>query len=59
MKIFSPLFRQREPERHHIEVQEMLEQWEKEKAETEWEPKEMLLEMRQKAATLQAQPLEE
>lgn len=48
-----------EPERHYVEVQKMLEQWEKEKAETEWEPEKVLLEMKQKVATLQAQPVEE
>ncbi|XP_077643163.1 centrosome-associated protein CEP250 isoform X3 [Lonchura striata] len=48
-----------EHERHHAEMQEMLEQWEKEKAEREQEHKKVLFEMRQKVATLLAQQEEE
>nr|XP_041576234.1 centrosome-associated protein CEP250 isoform X4 [Taeniopygia guttata] len=48
-----------ERERHHAEMQETLEQWEKEKAEREQEHKKVLFEMRQKVATLLAQQEEE
>ncbi|XP_056363140.1 centrosome-associated protein CEP250-like [Oenanthe melanoleuca] len=48
-----------ERERHHAEMQETLEQWEKEKAEREQEHQKVLSEMRQKVATLQAQKEEE
>ncbi|XP_068064370.1 centrosome-associated protein CEP250-like [Anomalospiza imberbis] len=44
-----------ERERHRAEMQETLEQWEKEKAEREQEHKKVLFEMRQKDATLLAQ----
>lgn len=44
-----------ERERHRAEMQETLEQWEKEKAEREQEHQKVLLEMRQKVATLLAQ----
>ncbi|XP_053814669.1 centrosome-associated protein CEP250 [Vidua chalybeata] len=44
---------------HHAEMQEMLEQWEKEKAEREQEHKKVLFEMRQEVATLLAQQEEE
>ncbi|XP_058706326.1 centrosome-associated protein CEP250-like [Poecile atricapillus] len=48
-----------EQERHHAELQEMLEQWQEEKAKREQEHEEVLLEMRQKVATLQAQQQEQ
>ncbi|XP_075022355.1 centrosome-associated protein CEP250-like isoform X3 [Calonectris borealis] len=48
-----------EREGHHAELQEMLEQWEKEKAETEGEHEKKLLDMKQKVATMQAQQEEE
>nr|XP_054500725.1 centrosome-associated protein CEP250-like [Agelaius phoeniceus] len=44
-----------ERERHRAEMEETLEQWEKEKAEREQEHKKVLFEMRQKVATLLAQ----
>ncbi|XP_036251746.1 centrosome-associated protein CEP250-like [Molothrus ater] len=44
-----------ERERHRAEMQETLEQWEKEKAERGQEHKKVLFEMRQKVATLLAQ----
>ncbi|XP_052648097.1 centrosome-associated protein CEP250-like isoform X2 [Harpia harpyja] len=46
-------------EEHHSELQEMLEQWEKEKAETEREHEKKLFDMKQKVATMQAQQEEE
>ncbi|KAM9650031.1 uncharacterized protein ACIBXB_012009 [Morphnus guianensis] len=48
-----------EREGHHSELQEMLEQWEKEKAETEREHEKKLCDMKQKVATMQAQQEEE
>ncbi|XP_058278735.1 centrosome-associated protein CEP250-like [Hirundo rustica] len=48
-----------ERERHRAEMQGILEEWEREKAEREQEHKKVLLEMRQKVATLQAQQEEE
>ncbi|KAM6288867.1 uncharacterized protein AAHN32_013729 [Aegotheles albertisi] len=48
-----------EREGHHSELQEMLEQWRKEKAETEGEHEKQLLAMKQKVATMQAQQEEE
>ncbi|XP_008945178.1 PREDICTED: centrosome-associated protein CEP250, partial [Merops nubicus] len=48
-----------EQERHRSELQQMLEQWEKEKAETEGEHEEKLFDMKQKVATMQAQQEEE
>ncbi|XP_066186562.1 centrosome-associated protein CEP250 isoform X2 [Sylvia atricapilla] len=48
-----------EHKRHCAEMQETLEQWEKEKAEREKEHKKVLFEMRQRIATLQAQQEEE
>ncbi|RMB95561.1 hypothetical protein DUI87_27671 [Hirundo rustica rustica] len=48
-----------ERERHRAELQEILEEWEREKAEREQEHEKVLLEMRQKVATLQAQQEEE
>ncbi|KAI1233264.1 hypothetical protein IHE44_0004431, partial [Lamprotornis superbus] len=48
-----------ERERHSAEMQETLEQWEKQKAEREREHQKVLFEMRQKVATLQAQQEEE
>ncbi|XP_059718973.1 centrosome-associated protein CEP250-like [Haemorhous mexicanus] len=44
-----------ERKRHRAEMQETLEQWEKEKAEREQEHKKVLFEMGQKVATLLAQ----
>ncbi|XP_074914651.1 uncharacterized protein LOC142045254 [Buteo buteo] len=49
----------REWEGHHSELQEMLEQWEKEKAEAEREHEKKLFDMKQKVATMQAQQEEE
>ncbi|KAM9650025.1 uncharacterized protein ACIBXB_012002 [Morphnus guianensis] len=48
-----------EREGHRSELQEMLEQWEKEKAETEREHEKKLCDMKQKVATMQAQQEEE
>ncbi|XP_014741683.1 PREDICTED: centrosome-associated protein CEP250 [Sturnus vulgaris] len=48
-----------EREKHNAEMQETLEQWEKQKAEREQEHQKVLFEMRQKVATLQAQQEEE
>ncbi|KAM6298838.1 uncharacterized protein AAHN32_008310 [Aegotheles albertisi] len=48
-----------EREGHHSELQEMLEQWRKEKAETEGEHEKQLLAMKQKVAAMQAQQEEE
>ncbi|XP_042656756.1 centrosome-associated protein CEP250 isoform X3 [Tyto alba] len=48
-----------EQEGHHSELQDMLEQWEKEKAETEGEHKKKMFDMKQKVATMQAQQEEE
>ncbi|XP_069634663.1 centrosome-associated protein CEP250-like [Haliaeetus albicilla] len=48
-----------EREGHHSELQEMLEQWEKEKAETEREHEKKLFDMKQKVAAMQAQQEEE
>ncbi|XP_062361087.1 centrosome-associated protein CEP250 [Cinclus cinclus] len=44
-----------EHERHHAEMQETLQQWQKEKAEREQQQQKVLLEMRQKVDTLQTQ----
>ncbi|XP_076208172.1 uncharacterized protein LOC143167045 isoform X3 [Aptenodytes patagonicus] len=48
-----------EREGHHSELQEMLEQWEKEKAETGREHEKKLFDMKQKVATVHAQQEEE
>ncbi|NXR02763.1 CP250 protein, partial [Sagittarius serpentarius] len=48
-----------EQEGHRSELQEMLVQWEKEKAETEGEHEKKLFDMKQKVATMQAQQEEE
>ncbi|NXO52537.1 CP250 protein, partial [Aramus guarauna] len=48
-----------EREGHHSELQEVLEQWKKEKAETEGEHEKKLFDMKQKVATMQAQQEEE
>ncbi|KAM6092011.1 uncharacterized protein LJ206_005243 [Theristicus caerulescens] len=48
-----------EREGRRSELQEMLEQWEKEKAETEREHEKKLFDMKQKVATMQAQQEEE
>ncbi|NXL89550.1 CP250 protein, partial [Alectura lathami] len=48
-----------EREGHHLELQGMLERWEKEKAETEGEYEKELIDMKQKVATMQAQQEEE
>ncbi|XP_069655616.1 centrosome-associated protein CEP250-like [Haliaeetus albicilla] len=55
---FSP-HQASEREGHHSELQEMLEQWEKEKAETEREHEKKLFDMKQKVAAMQAQQEEE
>lgn len=56
---FSSPPQAKECERHHAKTQDMLEQWEKEKAEREQEHKKVLFEIRQKVATLLAQQEEE
>ncbi|NXT81098.1 CP250 protein, partial [Zapornia atra] len=56
-KLLQDLAREREG--HHSELQEILEQWEKEKAETEREHEMQLFDMKQEVATMQAQQEEE
>ncbi|OXB52992.1 hypothetical protein ASZ78_005972, partial [Callipepla squamata] len=48
-----------EREAHHVELQEMLELWEKEKAETEGEHEKKLFHLKEKVATMLAQQEEE
>ncbi|KAM6378668.1 uncharacterized protein J5M81_011266 [Pluvialis apricaria] len=56
-KLLQDLAREREG--HHSELQEMLEQWQKEKAETEGEHAKALFDVKQKVATMAAQLKEE
>ncbi|KAM6378665.1 centrosome-associated protein CEP250-like [Pluvialis apricaria] len=56
-KLLQDLAREREG--HHSELQEMLEQWQKEKAETEGEHAKTLFDVKQKVATMAAQLEEE
>lgn len=59
LEVFSPPRQASEQEAHRSELQKMLEQWEKEKAETEVEHEEKLFDMKQKVANMQAQQEEE
>lgn len=59
LEVFSFTHQASEREGRHVELQEMLELWEKEKAETEGQHEKKLFHMKEKVATMQAQQEEE